>query len=271
MPLCELPDGAPPVHYEIGGDGPPLLMLNGLVASGFLWPKAWLARFEARYTVIRVSNPGTGHTPLGGSLTMALMAQGALAVLDACGGRRAHVLGYSMGGMVAQTIALEAPERVASLVLCSTTTGGVNDTHPEFLAALTGSQGDAERAAGSFLHLLTNPTFWDESPEMVAELAMAWQEAPTPAPTALAQIGAAAMFNALDRIGGFPGPVLILHGTEDRLIVPDGGRRLASMLPQAQLEIFEGIGHLLPFEATERAGDLIDEFLAAIPLDAGTG
>jgi len=262
MPWCERPDVR--VHYEVSGDGPPLLLLNGLVASGFLWPRPWLDRFGEAYTVIRVSNRGTGHTPLTDGITIDALAADALAVLDECGAGRAHVLGFSMGGMIAQAVTLAQPERVAGLALCSTTTGGEADAHPEFLGALAATQGDAVSAFSSFIHLLTGPGFWDDNPEMVADLAAGWQQAPTPPETSFAQLVAVAAFDTRELAATIGSPVLILHGIEDRLIMPVGGERLAATIPGSRLEIFEGVGHMLPFEATERAGDLIEAFLAPI-------
>lgn len=267
MPFCEGTDTR--VHYETGGDGPVLLMLNGLVASAFLWPRAWLDRFERAYTVVRVSNRGTGHTAAGDRVTIEAMAADALAVLDLVGADRAHVLGYSMGGMVAQSLTLSHPERVAALVLCSTTTGGAADAHPEFLGALAGAGGSAERAAGSFFHLLAGPGFLETNPQVVDELATGWLEAPTRAETTPAQLAAAATFDVRERLSELDKATLVLHGTEDRLIVPAAGERLASLIAGARLEIFHGAGHLLPFEVPERSGVLIQEFLTGVPVTAG--
>ncbi|MBI2169598.1 MAG: alpha/beta hydrolase [Actinobacteria bacterium] len=260
MPFCEGVGGQ--IHYEVGGSGPPMLLLNGLVASAYLWPRSWLERFEATRTVVRVSNRGTGHTPLGEKLTVDAMAEDALAVLDALHLGPTPVLGFSMGGMVAQSLTLARPERVTALVLASTTTGGENDVHPEFLAAIGNSGGDTASAASSFFHLLTAPGFFERSPETLSDLGRGWQAAPTPPDTAIAQLVAAAGFDSRQRLTQIDVPVLVLHGLEDRLLVPAGGERLASGIGGARLELYPDVGHMLPFEVPQESGEVIEGFLS---------
>lgn len=264
MPLCPVSDTE--VHYEVGGHGPAVLLLNGLVASAFLWPRRWRERLERSHRVIRVSNRGTGHTVADGEMLIPELALDAVAVLDASGVDRAHVVGFSMGGMVAQAIALDHPERVGALTLCSTTTGGVADVHPEFVEAIGGSGGDTVRAAGAFFHLLTGAGFFDEHPEALGDLAEGWQQAPTPPATAGLQLMAAAQFDSRSRLGEIASPTLVLHGTVDRLLVPAGGERLAAGIPGARLQLFEGVGHMLPYEATDESLDLVEGLFARTPL-----
>jgi len=260
MPSCAVDDIE--VHYEEGGEGPPLLLLNGLVASAFLWPSAWLDRLERDHRVVRVSNRGTGHTPPGDEVTVPGMAADAAAVLDHLGIDRAGILGFSMGGMVAQALALGAPERVGALVLVSTTTGGAVDVHPEFVAAISGSGGDTVSAAGAFFHLLTGPGFFEENPASLGELAEGWQQAPTPPDTAVLQLTAAGMFDSRDRLHEISAPTMVLHGIEDRLLMPAGGERLAAGITGATLHTFEGVGHMLPFETASHTAEMVAAFLA---------
>lgn len=260
MPICATGDVE--VHYEVGGAGPPLLLLNGLVASAFLWPPAWLARMERHHRVVRVSNAGTGLTPAAEGLTIERMALDALVVLDELAIERAHVLGFSMGGMVAQALALDHRARVERLVLVSTSTGGAGDVHPEFAAAVGGSGGDTASAAGSFFHLLVGPGFFEDNPASLADLAEGWQQAPTPPPTALEQMGAVAMFDSAERLAEIAAPTLVLHGSDDRLLIPGGGKRLAAGIPGAGWHEYEGVGHLLAYEVGDESAEVIVGFLA---------
>jgi 3-oxoadipate enol-lactonase len=112
------------LHYELRGDGPPLLLLMGWRGNLDWWPAPLLRRLEQRHRLILVDNRGAGDTgDPGGRYTMAQMAGDAAALLDGLGVARADVLGVSMGGMIAQELALLRPARVDRLVLCCTHSG----------------------------------------------------------------------------------------------------------------------------------------------------
>src|SRR5438874_12252044 len=109
------------IHYQDSGSGPPLLILNGWTASGLIWPDEWLNALEPQYRLLRVCNRGTGWSDhVTDPFTLSDMVADAVAVLDAEGIDRAHVFGLSMGGMIAQHLALEHPARVEHLVLAAT-------------------------------------------------------------------------------------------------------------------------------------------------------
>jgi 3-oxoadipate enol-lactonase len=106
------PASPPAVHWRTSGRGPALVLLNGWSASGLAWPRSWIRRLGASFRVIRVDNRGSGwsrHAPT--PFTMADLADDVADVLDAEGVERATVLGLSMGGMIAQELALRAPDR----------------------------------------------------------------------------------------------------------------------------------------------------------------
>ena len=111
----------PVVHWHRSGKGPPLLLLNGWTASGLVWPETWLGRLEDGYDVIRIDNRGTGWSRSAPSpFTISDLAADARDVLTACGIDRATVLGISMGGMIAQELAIRHSEIVEKLVLVAT-------------------------------------------------------------------------------------------------------------------------------------------------------
>jgi pimeloyl-ACP methyl ester carboxylesterase len=115
------PPQRPVVHWHDGGRGPALLLLNGWSASGLVWPESWLARLEERYRVIRIDNRGTGWSRSAPyPFTIADMADDARDVLRACRIDRAAVLGQSMGGMIAQELAIRHGGFVGKLVLAAT-------------------------------------------------------------------------------------------------------------------------------------------------------
>lgn len=258
MPFCA--GSETPVHYETDGAGPPVVLINGLVASAFLWPAPWIERLAGSRRVIRVSNRGTGHTEPGDGIAIETMAADVVAVLDAEAVDEVDVLGFSMGGMVAQALALGWSSRVRRLVLSSTTTGGANDVHPDFVEAIGKIASSPGEAAASLFPLIVAPGFWDDHPEVLADLGAGWQAAPTPPETGTAQLMAAARFDSRDRLGDVTAPTLVLHGLEDRLLVPAGGERVAAGIRGARLETFEAVGHMVAYEAPESV-DLVTEFL----------
>ena len=130
------------LHYERRGQGPALLLVQGMGANASHWGEPFLTELERDFELVLYDHRGVGRSaPLTGSagLTVAGLAQDALALLDALEIRRAHVLGFSMGGMIAQELALSAPERVLSLILGATSCGGTQAraTAPEVVQRLT--------------------------------------------------------------------------------------------------------------------------------------
>ena len=129
------------LHYERRGQGPPLLLIQGMGANGTHWGEPFLAELERDFELVLYDHRGIGRSaPLqGAGLTVAGLAADALALLDALGIAQAHVLGISMGGMVAQELALAAPDRVRTLILGATSCGGTQAraTAPEVVQRLT--------------------------------------------------------------------------------------------------------------------------------------
>src|SRR5205807_814751 len=115
------PSGGLRIHYQDTGSGPPLLVLNGWTGSGLRWPAEWTSPLEQDFRLLRVCNRGTGWSDLPDEpFTIADMAADALAVLDDRGIARAHLFGLSMGGMIAQHLALHHRDRVDRVVLAAT-------------------------------------------------------------------------------------------------------------------------------------------------------
>ena len=253
------------VHYQDGGEGPPLVLLNGWMVSSYFWPRPWLDRLERSFRVLRVDHRGTGHSELpDGPFTLDDMAADALGVLDELGLERAHFMGVSMGGIITQQIALTRPERVLALVFCSTTPGGGHaETDPDFAAALAEGAGSRDTMMRSVLPLVAAPGFFEGSPDSLMELAVAWQAAPTSFEVMGQQLGACAAADFLGRLREIEAPTLVLHGDQDRLLPVDNGRLIAGAIPGARLEVLPGTGHMLTWEAPETA-ELVASFLESV-------
>jgi pimeloyl-ACP methyl ester carboxylesterase len=239
---------------EAGSPGEPVMMIMGLAASARMWYRLapWISR---RHRVILPDNRGTGSSPPARSrLTMASLADDALAALDEAEVDSAHVIGASMGGMIAQHIALDHRERVRSLVLACTTPGGRGGAPPwRMLAAsalrpLVGSR----RTFPVVVPLLYSDVTRDERPDRLREDLERRIADDTPARTVWAQMGGIAGHDTRGRLAELAGlPTLVLHGLDDALIPPDRGRDLAALIPGAQLTLLPSCGHILGTDAEE--------------------
>jgi pimeloyl-ACP methyl ester carboxylesterase len=251
----------------------PVLMVMGLGANGRLWAPAVRRTLAAGYPVITFDNRGCGRssTPWH-PWTTRTMAGDAVAVLDELGVEQAHVGAASLGGMIAQELALEFPERVSSLVLLATTGGfrRLDSASPEgllhILEALLRSLrpgGDPERRVRDFLCMAASEDFaaqcrpGDETWETVA----AMLEEPASQRGLALQLLAGMRHSTWSRLPQLSMPVQVHHGTEDPLVPLAAGRELARRIRGARFELHPGAGHGL-FERTDEAGERILAFLA---------
>jgi 3-oxoadipate enol-lactonase len=245
---------------EVVGAGPPVLLVQGLGYGGRGWGPV-VDLLAQDHLVVLFDNRGFGASDVPpGPYTVSLLAADALAVLDAAGLERANVVGASLGGMVAQELALGHPERVDRLVLACTTPGGPG-SHPmpartiELMAEAATL--DPEVAIRRFVeNALGDPN------EELVEQVLAYRRANPPDPAgwnALATAGAA--FDALDRVGTIQAPTLVVSGTADAVVDPRNSELLAERIPGARLELLDGCGHLLFWERPEAFAELVRGFL----------
>jgi pimeloyl-ACP methyl ester carboxylesterase len=196
----------------------------------------------------------SGHSPW--PYTVAQMADDAVAVLDAAGVERAHVYGISLGGMVAQELALRYPQRVEALILGATTAGGPGAilARPEplgfFVRAGAMAPEEAEWAAvpynyGEATRRRHGQRIADDIARRVCHT--------TDALAYVHQVAAAAAHNTVGRLGAIAAPTLVVHGEDDVVIPPSNGRLLAQAIPGARLQLWPGAGHL--FATDEPAAD----------------
>jgi pimeloyl-ACP methyl ester carboxylesterase len=248
--------------YDVDGSGEPLLLIQGLGYGRGGWGPA-PSLLAQRFTVVTFDNRGFGGSEVTpGPYTTAQLARDALAVLDAAGIERAHVIGISLGGMIAQELVLAVPERVQKLVLCSTTPGGPDSVPmPEQTVALMGSQPhlDPRDAMRLFVENALSP----EPPAGLVDEIVAYRMANPPnAAGWYAQASAGAAHDALARLDDIRVPTLVVHGTADNVVDAGNAPLIAAMIPGARLELFDGVGHLLPWERPDEFVALVEEFLA---------
>jgi 3-oxoadipate enol-lactonase len=236
------------LNWRAEGTGDPVLMIMGLGTSALGWRRL-LPYVSAGHQAIVFDNRGTGKSPaVTGPSTMEALVDDALSVLDAAGHERAHVLGASMGGMIAQHLALEHRERVRSLGLICTTPVGGGGRPPWRLLAGTALRPfvNAEQIARLSAPMLYARATRESRPELMAEDLRARVSEPTPARTSWSQMAAIRTHDTRRRLAELAGlPVTVIHGDEDMLVPTDRGRSLAEQIPGARLVLVAGAGHLL--------------------------
>lgn len=246
------------LHYESAGDGAPVLLIMGLGMNSMGWWRT-VPVLAQRLRVISFDNRGVGRSDRpAGPYSIAEMAADALAVLDAAGEASAHVYGISLGGMIAQELALTAPERVRSLVLGATTAGGDRAVPiaPTTLAFMQ-KRGEltAEEAVWASVPYNYSPRTRHGGGQRIAEdieRRLAFPIEPEPY---RAQLAAATDHDAGDRLGSLTMPTLVVHGADDALVPPGNGQILADLIPGAELQLWPDAAHLYPTDepAADRA------------------
>lgn len=253
------------LHCERRGQGAPLLLIQGMGANGTHWGEPFLAELERDFELILYDHRGIGRSaPLqGATITVPALASDALALLDALEIGTAHVLGISMGGMVAQELALAAPERVRTLILGATSCGGTQSraTPAEVVRRLTtvAMSRDRELMLRTGFELVVSAAHASQ-PEHYAQFVAAAEQYPASLPILLAQKGAADRHDTYARLRGLRVPTLVIHGTADELLASINGDLVASLIPGARLELLEGVGHLFFWEQPQRVADLVRGF-----------
>ena len=252
------------LHYERRGAGPALLLVQGMGANALHWGEPLLSALERDFELLVYDHRGIGRSgPCNGDVTIAGMAADALALLDALGIAAAHVLGISMGGMVAQELALAVPERLRTLTLGCTSCGGTQSrpTAQEVVQRLTAAAltRDLDRLLRAGFELVVSPAY-AAAPAHYAAFAAAARHHPASLPMLLDQKAAVEAHDTYARLRGLRVPTLVIHGTADAILAPINGDLVASLIAGARLELLQGAGHLFFWEQPQRTAELVREF-----------
>ena len=265
MPKVEV--GGREFHYERGGSGEPLLLIQGMSGTHVAWGAPFKGALEESFDVIAFDNRGIGLSgPVDGPFTIAEMAEDTAALLGELGLESAHVVGISMGGMIAQELALTEPHLLRSLTLGCTYCGGPGSQlmPEENLQKLVAgmSSGDREQAIRAGYEVNLSPAFradestWEAFHEMATSV---------PAAKATIELQAQAIFghDTSGRLGQIEVPTLIIHGTDDGVLPFPNGELIASLMPTARFEVLEDVGHMFWWEQPQRSAELIREHALA--------
>jgi pimeloyl-ACP methyl ester carboxylesterase len=256
------------LYYERAGSGEPMLLIQGMSATALAWGPAFRPALEPSFDTIAFDNRGMGRSgeaelPFG----IREMAADTIGLLDALEVESAHIVGISMGGAIAQELALAHPERVRTLTLGATFCGGPEGTlmSPADLQMLGAAyaSGEPEQVFRAMWEINISPGFAADDSRFAPFREMG-SSLPAPRPVVLQQMRACAEHDTSDRLGRLEMPSLVIHGTADRLIAFSNGEQIARLIP-TRLEPLEGVGHMFWWEQPERSAELVREHaLAAV-------
>lgn len=251
------------IYWDEQGKGEPILLIMGLGYSSVMWYRTRPILAE-RYRTLAFDNRGVGRSDVPtGPYPIALMASDAVAVLDAAETESAHVFGLSMGGMIAQELALEYPQRLRSLILGCTSAGGPTAIRAEpaatqmLMARDWRSPEEAAQAAVPFLYDANTPRNLIEE-----DLAVRRPWFPR-AEAYRAQLQGILAWEAYTRLPEIGVPTLVIHGESDRLVPPGNGRIISERIRDAELVMIPRASHLISTDQTAAAHHAILRFLQA--------
>jgi 3-oxoadipate enol-lactonase len=257
------------LFHQRRGTGEPLLLIQGMSGTHLSWGEPFAADLERDFDVVAYDHRGIGRSDrVDNPFSIADLAEDAAGLLDALGWDTAHVLGISMGGMVAQELALRHPERIRTLTLGCTYCGGEGSalTSNEVFAKLAEAMmsGDADRAIATSFEVNVSPGYGADQSAYATFYEMA-TALPTPVPVIMLQAQAVQSHDTLERLGNIAAPTLVIHGTEDEMLPYPNAVLIASRIPGAQLETLDGVGHMFWWEQPQRSAEAIRALVAAQP------
>jgi 3-oxoadipate enol-lactonase len=264
MPTIEIATG-PTLNYVRRGSGEPMLLIQGMSGNHLSWGEPFLTELERDFDLVAYDHRGVGKSSrVTDPFSIADLADDAAAVLDALGWDSAHVVGISMGGMVAQELALRHPQRVRTLTLGCTYCGGEGSalTSNEVFAKLSEAMmsGDRDRAIATSFEVNISPGYGADQSAYGTFYEMA-TALPTPVPVIMLQAQAVQSHDTLSRLGEIQAPTLVIHGTVDEMLPYSNAVLIAARIPGARLVTLEDVGHMFWWEQPERSAQAIRELV----------
>ena len=252
------------IYYEEHGEGFPVLLIQGLGYPSGMW-FLQIPDFSRNFRTIVFDNRGVGRTDKpDAEYSVTLMASDAAGLLKSLGVSKAHVVGVSLGGYIAQELALNQPDLVDHLVLMATSCGGPKyaEATKSFWQEVAGLAGlPPEEIIRRGMALATTGNFYQTNPVLIDRSVAVRMEKLQPLHAFIRQSHAAMSFDSSDRASHIGQPTLILAGAEDRVMPLALTEDLTRRIPQARLKVFPGSAHLLFLEEAPALNRLIIEFL----------
>ena len=252
------------IHYEVHGSGEPLVLIPGFAAGAWIWFKH-VAPLANKFKVVTFDPRGIGQSSFESEpLTMRLLADDTAALLQGLGIARAHILGVSFGGFVAQEFALAFPEATRTLSLCCTSFGGPKHVSPsmDILTAVLSTNGfnTEERIRRNLLPAFS-PDFVRSHPDDVEEVIKLRLANPVVEEAYRSQLKAGIGFDSESRVNLINAPTLVFSGDADRIVPVQNSRNLAERIPGARLRLVAGGSHLFFIEQPNEFNRTVVEFL----------
>ena len=252
------------LYCEEWGSGEPLLLIMGMGANTTDWEPQIQALCK-EHRLIAFDNRGSGRSDRPDEpVTMERLADDAVALLDSFGVERSHVFGMSMGGMIAQELALRHPQRLLTLILGATMCGGLNAVHPPMKRIMEwiGTRDLPPReAAEAGLPFLYSQRFIDDMKEDLINSSLRTAHLRAPKDTVHHQLRAITRFDSYHRLPSIQAPTLVMTGSEDLLVPAENSRILANRIPQAEFVEFGGMGHGFLRESSPQVNETLLAFL----------
>jgi pimeloyl-ACP methyl ester carboxylesterase len=256
------------IAYGVLGSGPPLVLIMGYRLSSLAWPLDFIEALAEKFTVVLFDNRGTGASdkPTIG-YEISNMARDVSGLLDHLEIARTNILGYSMGGAIAQEFVRQFPDRVLGLVLCATMCGGPRATYapPSVVKVMRELDGLTPEEIARQIWSVTYAPGYLESHRELAENQMRREiAAPTPLHAADLQYQAFAEFDCSKALPNIRVPTLVMTGDLDRLVAPQNSKFIAGLIPGARLIVIPGCGHRMMWEATDECVGFVTKFLTGV-------
>ena len=266
MPFATVNDIS--LYYEIHGSGDPLVLINGLGYDLWMWHRM-VPGLAEHFQVLTYDNRGVGQSdkPVG-PYSAQMLADDLAGLLAALGFEKAAVMGHSMGGFIAQALALSRPDRVSKLILSATNFGGPNHipVTQEALLILLDTQADPVERLRRGIVISCAPGFAEANPELIGAWIAHRIETPLDPAGYQAQLAIGLSLTTLEasfelRLKEVQAPTLILFGEYDKVVPPGNAELLAREIGDSTIKILSGAGHFFPLEVPEAANEAVIDFL----------
>lgn len=258
MPIINVNDIK--IYYEVHGEGFPLIMIMGESGNVDWWDPSLIDILSKNFKTIIFDNRGVGKTnDTDVDYAFKTLADDTIGLMDALKIKQAHVFGLSMGGKIAQEIAISYPNKVKKLILCSTMCGGYQAVIPsrEVIDKVLKGVSDPEEIAS----LVLTKEFIENNPAEVEKMIQIVKKTPISKESALRQDKAGKKFKSFKRLKMIENPTLIMHGKKDILVVPENGELLEKLIPNAKLVYFKNSAHSIYAEEPDLFIEILLEFL----------
>jgi pimeloyl-ACP methyl ester carboxylesterase len=241
-------------------------MIMGLGANMDWWDPKLIEEISKKYKTLIFDNRGVGRTDAPKiDYSIKMFADDTARLMDNLKIQKAHILGISMGGMIAQEFALTYPQKVEKLILCSTNCGASKSVQPapKILGLLmAGASGTPEEIVKNTIPILFTEDFVKSNPEYMKRVTDQLMKAPTTQDAFTRQVKAIMVWDTYARLPKIKAPTLVMHGKKDILVPPENAKILADRIPGAKLAYFEKSAHALFSQETDKVVDTLLKFLA---------